>query len=253
MPAGSSLPQNGISHAFLCSPSKRTLRAPQLASGPPPCPRVSKAKLKGSPSVAETACPSHPIPPESRRHDVSHAGGPLRIRHQAGPSTAHVSLSTDNILCQAGTRHNLPHHRLLPPSSPLHRLAVRNAGVLQGHGVLALRPVPVAVVFPSPLCTCVSAWHHGALCPYWPSGQSGKSTPRGQRRSVLRPANRNSPAQPFSAVWEPPHPSLPPREPWPLGTTLCAGRWFRPCRGAWGSLACVSCRQPSCTLYLPVR
>ena len=82
-------PQTGISHAFPVFPSRRTRKAPQLALGPPLCPRVAKAKLsRALLAFAETACPSQPFPPESRRHDVSHAGGPLRI-----PPTARLAIA----------------------------------------------------------------------------------------------------------------------------------------------------------------
>ena len=126
--------------------------------------------------------------------------------------------------------HNLPHHRLLPPRR-------QRGWVLQGHGVLALRPVHVALVFPSISAPGASAWHHGALCPYWPSGQSGKPTPQGQRQSVLlRPANRNSPAHKAFSVLSGNRPPQSPAER-TLATGYhapCAGCWLPPSRGAWG-------------------
>ena len=79
-------------------------------------------------------------------------------------------------LCQAGTRSLIAFTTVISVSQCSSSPSLSEMPRLQGHGVLALTPVYTALVLPS-----VSA--HRALghlvghCPYWLSGQSGKSTP----------------------------------------------------------------------------
>ena len=56
-----------------------------------------------------------------------------------------------------------------------YHLAVRD-WVLQGHEVLALKPIYVALVLPSISAHCTVAWHHVGHDSYLPWGQPGKFT-----------------------------------------------------------------------------
>ena len=92
-------------------------------------------------------------------------------------------------LCQAGTRSLIAFTTIISvsqcSSSPSLTASLSEMPRLRGHGVLALTPVYAALVLPS-----VSA--HRALghlvghCPYWLSGQSGKSTPWCRPRRLVR-------------------------------------------------------------------
>ena len=149
-------------------------------------PQISGTIHPWEPKLQEPCCQGFPLlllklrtcPPTLPEYVVdmswtqSHWGPPEDA--PPGSQAAHASLSAvQQASLPSGDlqSHNVPHHRHSPPRC-------QRCWVLQGHQVLALPPVYVALVLPSVSAHCALVRHCIGHCPYSPPGQSGRSTPR---------------------------------------------------------------------------
>lgn len=127
---------------------------------------------------------------------LSHIGGPLRM-----------SLLGHRLLMLYFLVHNRPHcqvetHSLIMFNSII---TFRDAEFFRSTGFLSIY---IAVFLPSVSAHCTLVWHCVGHDPYFPSGQSGKSTltppsrpPCHQQSMPPYSANRNSlPVMPFNAI-----------------------------------------------------
>ena len=147
--------QNGISHAFPLLVSVRTCKASQRCQAHSCVPKSQKPccqRLPMSLPKLFTQVNQLHLSMWSICHELSHIGGPLRM------------LPTQAIVCSCFTSavqwasltsgnlqsHSIHHHHHLPSRC-------QRYWILQGHGVLALMPIYIALVLPRISARC--NWH----------------------------------------------------------------------------------------------
>ena len=218
---------------------------------PPLCPKVVRTMLPILPvAFSEIEYPSQPTLPEymvTMLWTQSH-GGPLEDSPHPGP---YASLSAiQRALLPGGNlqSHNVHHHHHLLPHC-------QRCWVLQGHRVLALKPIYIALVLPS-LCTlhidtasqrALSIFAFRAIRKTPPHGAGGSPRPHDKRElttcntlpvpssklSTISQSSTRAHAERIAAKWY---------------HMLYGGLWLPPSSGASGSSTCwVSCWL--CQLY----
>ena len=133
-------------------------------------------------------------------------GGPLEDSHP-GPYASLSAVQWASLPRGDLQSHNVHHHHHLLPRC-------QRCWVLQGHRILTLRPIYIAVVLPSLSAHCISTKQCREHYPSSPSGQSGTLHPMVPVAVCAIRTNGNSPpVTPFQcySVNHPPLPSLPPQ------------------------------------------
>ena len=118
--------------------------------------------------------------------ELSHIRGPLRMPPWSLDCLCFtVCCTTASLPSRDPQSRNVHHHRHLPPHC-------QRCWPLQSHGFLALMPIHI---LPSIVAHCTPVEHHRGHYPNLPPGQSRKSTPRCQQKSMMPClANGNSPS-----------------------------------------------------------